>query len=81
MDAKFFGLLEELFDLPAGELTGGEKLDDLPDWSSLMFVSLIAMVDEEYGVTLAPTDILACADLNALAALVERDQAKSQNAA
>jgi len=48
MDAKEFLLaLDEMLELDAGTLTGGETLESLDDWDSLAVISFIAMVDEK----------------------------------
>lgn len=39
------------------EFTAETKFHDLEEWSSLIALSLIAMVDEEYDVTLKGDDI------------------------
>lgn len=80
MKQQFFGMLEELFELGSGSLTGDERLQGLPEWSSLTFVALIAMVDEEYEVTLAPKEVLECETVKDLAELVDRESTKRQAA-
>lgn len=80
MKPLFYSLLEELFELDSGSLNGEQQLTELPNWSSLMFVALIAMVDEEYEVTLAPKDVLGCASVRELAELVDRGAAERRAA-
>jgi len=41
----------------ASELTANTKFKDLGEWSSLMALSIIAMVDEEYNVAIKGKDI------------------------
>lgn len=41
----------------ASEFTADTKFKDLKDWSSLMALSIIAMVDDEYDVDLKGQDI------------------------
>lgn len=67
---QFLHLLDEIFELDAGTISGGDVLQDIPGWSSLTFVGLIAMVDEECGVTLAPNDVLACRTVDDLIGLL-----------
>lgn len=55
----FCELLDELFELDPGTATGSTVLKDIPSWSSLTFVGLIAMIDEEYGVALSPGVIMS----------------------
>lgn len=58
--AEFLGLLEELFEADAGTITSESVLKEVPGWSSLTFVGLIALIDEEFGLALAPSVILSC---------------------
>jgi acyl carrier protein len=44
-------------DTPADQITPETVFADLEEWSSLTALSIIAMVDEEYGVTLKGDDI------------------------
>ena len=42
---------------PADQIKAETNFRDLDEWSSLVALSIIAMVDEEYGVTLKGVDI------------------------
>jgi acyl carrier protein len=66
---EFIRLLEELFEMPAGALTGAEKLEELERWDSLAMMSYIALADEHYGVTLSPRKFLDCKTVNDLISL------------
>ena len=44
-------------DTDPSEITAITKFKDLEEWSSLIALSVIAMVDEEYDVTLKGDDI------------------------
>ena len=55
----FCELLDELFELDSGTATGSTVLKEVPGWSSLTFVGLIAMIDEEYGIALSPSVIMS----------------------
>lgn len=44
-------------DTDAGEIKAETKFKDLDEWSSLIALSVISMVDEEYNVTLVADDI------------------------
>lgn len=55
---KFVALFAEQFeDTDANEIQVGTKFRDLDEWSSLIALSIIAMADEEYNVTLLGDDI------------------------
>lgn len=55
----FSELLDELFELDPGTATSSTILKEIPSWSSLTFVGLIAMIDEEYGIALSPGVIMS----------------------
>lgn len=48
---------EQFDDTPMEELNPNVKFKELEEWSSLIALSVIAMADEEYNVTLVATDI------------------------
>ncbi len=55
---KFIENFAEQFDeTDASEITASTNYHDLEEWSSLVALSVIAMVDEEYDVTLKGDDI------------------------
>lgn len=54
----FIGNFAEQFDdLDASVLTPETEFKQLEDWNSLVALSVIAMIDEEYDVTLKGNDI------------------------
>lgn len=55
MDIKEFiqNFADQLDDTDAGVLTPETEFRELDDWSSLAALSIIAMVDEEYGISIA----------------------------
>ncbi len=48
---------EQFDDTDISEINGDTVFKDLDEWSSLLALSVIAMVDEEYGVALKGDDI------------------------
>ena len=55
---KFISNFAEQFDdMDASVLTPETKFKQLEDWNSLVALSVIAMVDEEYDVTIKGDDI------------------------
>ena len=48
---------EQFEDTDASEITAATEFKSLDEWSSLIALSVIAMVDEEYDVTLKGDDI------------------------
>lgn len=61
MDAPaFLAALDELFELEPGTITPADRIQEIPGWSSLTFMGLIALVDDELDVTLTPDAVLRC---------------------
>ena len=56
----FLALMDELFEVDPGTIAADTVLQDVPSWSSLTFVGLIAVIDEEYGISMPPNAILSC---------------------
>jgi acyl carrier protein len=48
---------EQFEDTPIEDLSANVKFKELDEWSSLIALSVIAMVDEEFDVTLLAADI------------------------
>lgn len=55
---EFVALFAEQFDFTdPSEITAGTVFHDLDEWSSLIGLSVIAMVDEEFDIALKGDDI------------------------
>lgn len=50
-------LEEEVFELEEGELEEEVKLEDLEDWDSMAKLSLIVLMDDEFGKKLSGSQI------------------------
>ena len=59
MELKDFvkNFIDQFDDTDANEIQAGTVFKELDEWSSLIALSVIAMVDEEYDVTLKGDDI------------------------
>ena len=70
--AEFITNFAAQFDETAPELIQAETnfRDDLEEWDSLKALSIIAMVDAEYSVSIKGTDIRACQTVKDLFDLV-----------
>ncbi|MEG0808370.1 MAG: phosphopantetheine-binding protein [Alistipes sp.] len=58
-------------DTDASVFTAETKFHDLDEWSSLLALSIIAMVDEEYDVQLKGDDMRAAQTIEELYAIVK----------
>ena len=61
MDLKDFikNFAEQFDDTPASEFAAETVFHELDEYSSLIALSIISMVDEEYGVTLSGNEMKA----------------------
>ena len=59
MEIKDFikNLADQYEDVKVGDFTPETKFKEFDEWSSLTSLSIIAMVDDEYGITLKGDDI------------------------
>lgn len=59
MEIKEFieNFTDQFDDTDASEITASTKFHELDEWSSLSALSIIAMIDEEYGVSVNGADI------------------------
>jgi acyl carrier protein len=62
---------DEMDDMPEGGLKPETVFKDLDEWSSLVALSIISMVDEEYDKQLTPTDIRSSETIKDLWELIE----------
>lgn len=52
--------MEEVLRIEPGSLQASDRLHDLQAWDSMAALSLIALVDERYGVTLDANRLAQC---------------------
>lgn len=59
MEIKEFisNFADQFDDIDISTLNGGTEFKELDNWNSLVALSVIAMIDEEYDVTLKGNDI------------------------
>lgn len=62
---------DQFDDTDASDLSGDTKFKELDEWSSLIALSVISMVDEEYDVTIKGDDIRGSETIQDLFNIVE----------
>jgi acyl carrier protein len=67
--ANFFALVDELLELDRGTLRGPEQLEEV-GWSSVSVIGFMALVDEQFGISLPPASVGGCLTPDDLAALL-----------
>lgn len=56
MEKEFLKKLKEALEIEDRELSLTDKFREYPEWDSLAFLSVIAMIDEEYDVIIEGKD-------------------------
>ena len=56
MEVKFIQKFQEVLEVEDRELLLTDKFRDYEEWNSLVFLSLIAMIDEEFDVIIEGKD-------------------------
>ncbi|MBC2594322.1 acyl carrier protein [Ruficoccus amylovorans] len=76
MDIQSFitNFAEAIDGLEPDGLTAQTAFRELEQWDSLAFLSVLAMIDGEYGVELPGDELLACANLGELCQAVAAKQ-------
>ncbi len=53
---QFLAQMQEVLEIEDRTLSPDEKFRELPEWSSLAYLSTIAMIDDEYNIIISPAD-------------------------
>lgn len=56
MEERFINLFKETLEINDQDITLSTKFRDLENWDSLSFLSVLAMLDEEYDVVIEGND-------------------------
>jgi len=70
----FLRQLDDLFEVDPGSISGQDSIQDLPGWDSLTFLGLLALVDEQYGVTLSPKAVLSCGTVDDMIRMIDGEK-------
>jgi acyl carrier protein len=69
-ESTFFAELAELLDTDVSNLNPSAHLEDL-GWSSLAVVSFIAFADQNFGIIVEPSKLVACKTVGDLIKLLD----------
>lgn len=71
-------MLQQIIDLMAdclekepGDIQGSDEFRNYEEWDSLAYLSVIAAIDDNYGLVVPIEDFRACRTVEALAAYVD----------
>lgn len=78
-NSSFLAALHDLFEVDAGTIQLTSVLKEIPGWSSLTFIGLIATIDDEFGVSVSPTTILHSDTVADLLQAIDVDQTEVES--
>lgn len=73
---QFIQKLEETLDIPSGTIRETDRLDGLEGWDSIAVISVMAMIEYSYDVTVDPDAMAQCQTVGDLFRLVPGDSGK-----
>lgn len=68
---EFVTYLADALQQPDAQIQPSDKLRELPNWDSLAVLTTLAMIDEQYGVSLSGAELQSCESVEQLFAKVE----------
>ena len=71
---KFIEKFAEAIDVEASELTAETEFRNLDEWDSVAYISVIAMLDEEYGIQIEMPTFKTLKTLGAIAEYIENNK-------
>ena len=71
---KFLDLFAEALDIEASDLTVETEFRTLPEWDSMAYLSIIAMLDEEYEIQIENAEFKTLKTLNDIINYIEKHQ-------
>lgn len=78
-NSSFLAALHDLFEVDAGTIQMTSILKEIPGWSSLTFIGLIATIDDEFGLSVSPTTILNSDTVADLLQAIDVDQTEIES--
>lgn len=71
---KFIENFKDAVEIEDREIALTDKFREYPEWSSLAFLSVIAMIDDEYDVIIEGKDFKALETLQDIVNVIERQK-------
>ena len=76
MEKKFIELFKEVLEIEDKEISLNDNFRDYDEWDSLTFLSLISMIDDEFGVVIETDEFN---EITSLKKLIEEVKSRSSN--
>lgn len=74
MEERFIELFKDTLELEGNQIDLQTRFRDLENWDSLSFLSILAMIDEEYDVIIEGNDFRNLITINDLVNEIKRRQ-------
>jgi len=71
---NFIEKFAEAIDVDASELTADTEFRDLDEWDSVAYISVIAMMDEEYDIQIEMSVFKTLKTVGAIAEYIEKNK-------
>lgn len=71
---EFIEKFAEAIDVEASELTADTEFRNLDEWDSVAYISVIAMMDEEYDIQIEMSQFKQLKTLGAIADYIEKNK-------
>ncbi|MFC1874297.1 acyl carrier protein [Chloroflexota bacterium] len=55
---RLYRIISEVFGVPAAEINNESSPDTIETWDSLSHLNLVLALEEEFGVSLSPEDVM-----------------------
>lgn len=65
-------IFREVFDNPMMDVTEETSANDVPDWTSIVHMQLLATIEEHYGISFSTRDIRKMKKVGDLAESIEK---------
>lgn len=69
---KLTGVLRDIFDNPALQITQATTANDVQGWDSIMHVNLIVAVEQEFGTRFTTKEVKSLANVGDFIRLIEK---------
>ena len=64
-------IMAQLFSMPAGSLTAESSMETVEQWDSLQHINVILDVEQHFGITMSPEEVMQLHSVQAIVDMVE----------
>jgi acyl carrier protein len=64
-------IMAQLFSLPPGSLTAESSMETVEQWDSLQHINVIVDVEQHFGITMSPEEVMQLHSVQAIVDMVE----------